>query len=285
MRELVPWWGRIGTKLILSRLPAGYAFWRALNMFVHGSMRDPGYALRIFQEHYSQSGLGPGRPFVALELGPGDSLASALIASAFGAQRTYLIDTGAFATRELGVYRALARDLVARGLPTDDLGSVVDLEGLLRVCRASYGTAGLRSLRDVPSASVDFIWSNAVLEHIRRAEFDEFIRELRRVISHHGVCSHQVDLRDHLGGALNNMRFSSRWWERDWMANSGFYTNRMRMSDMLRVFEAAGFNARVTSMLRWPALPTPRGSLAREFQSIKLDELLVSGFSVVLEPA
>ena len=36
-----------------------------------------------------------------------------------------------------------------------------------------------------------------------------------------GLCSHVVDLKDHLGGALNNLRFSQRVWESRTMAGSG----------------------------------------------------------------
>ena len=45
MRELIPWWGRICAKLVLSRLPAGYATWRGLNLFRHGAMHRVDYAL------------------------------------------------------------------------------------------------------------------------------------------------------------------------------------------------------------------------------------------------
>ncbi len=34
-----------------------------------------------------------------------------------------------------------------------------------------YLTEGLKSLREVPDASVDFLFSNTVLEHIRLKEF------------------------------------------------------------------------------------------------------------------
>jgi len=46
------------------------------------------------------------------------------------------------------------------------------------------------------------------------------------------MCSHRVDLRDHFGSALNNLRFSDKKWELDWIANSGFYTNRIRLQEM-----------------------------------------------------
>ena len=285
MREFVPWWGRIGAKLILSRIPAGYSLWRRLNLFAHGQMHRPEYALRIFREHFGRSGLRAGLPFVALELGPGDSLASALVTAAHGATRTYLVDAGDFATADPVVYREMARYLRMQGLMPPELEAGADRAGLLSVTRASYGTAGLESLRQIPSQSVDFIWSNAVLEHIRRADFTDFIAQTRRILRPGGSCSHQIDLRDHLGGALNNLRISSRCWERQWMANSGFYTNRLRKSQILQIFAASGFAAEVVATQRWDALPTARDAFAPEFKHFDAEDLLVSGFAVVLRVA
>lgn len=284
MRKLIPWWGRIGAKLILSRLPAGYGLWRRLNIFAHGYMQRADYALNVFQQHFSHAGIPVGNGFVALELGPGDSVSSAVIAAAHGATHTHLVDAGRFATSELSVYRDVARALQQRNLRPPPLEEAQDVDSLLRICRASYGTRGLQSLREIPSGSVDFIWSHAVLEHVRRKEFAETVREMRRIIRPRGICSHQVDLQDHLGGALNNMRIPSRWWESDWMACSGFYTNRLRMSEIVRMFESAGFEVDILKKSSWDAMPTPRAALAREFRDQEAADLLVNAFEAVLRP-
>lgn len=285
MREVIPWWGRIGVKLILSRLPAGYGFWRGIRLFRHGEMCDPAYALSVFREHFARASIPAGRDFVALELGPGDSLASAVIAAAHGATRTHLVDAGRYASSDLRVYRRLCAYLRAQGLRPPDLEGISDVESLLRVCHATYGTAGLKSLREIASESVDFVWSHAVLEHVRRNQCAEFIKETRRVMHRRGVCSHQVDLQDHLGGALNNLRIPSRWWETEWMANSGFYTNRLQMSDFIRIFEAAGFRVQIVATSRWEELPTSVRAFASEFRNRNLADLMVKGFVVSLSPA
>ena len=282
LRDIVPWWARIGAKLVLSRVPADYQRWRKLNVFVHGAMHKPEYALGVFKQHFAHMG-SHGRPFTALEIGPGDSVSSAVIAAAHGATRVYLIDAGMFATKELEVYRELAAYLrAAQDLQPPVLDSARDLDDVLKLCNATYGVQGLRSLREVPTESVDFIWSHAVLEHIRRNEFADFAHEMRRVLRPGGVCSHQVDLKDHLGGALNNLRISSRWWEAEWMARSGFYTNRLRMSQMVQAFESARFAVSVVAMRRWEQLPTPQKSFAREFSHLEAAELRISGFEVLL---
>lgn len=285
MRELIPWWGRIGIKLALSRVPAGYQLWRRLRIFRHGEMHDPAYALGVFRAHFAHARIPAGAPFVALELGPGDSLASAVIAAAHGATCTYLVDVGAFASRDLRIYRALCGYLRQQGLQPPHLDSVHDLDGLLRACRASYGTRGLASLAEIPPATVDFAWSHAVLEHVRRDQFADFAREMRRIMRCGGVCSHQVDLQDHLGGALNNLRIPSRWWEAEWMARSGFYTNRLRMPDIIRTFEASGFTVHTLATTCWESLPTPLDALAPEFRNCAVVDLLVKSFTVSLSPA
>lgn len=284
IKSTVPWWARIAAKVILSRLPAGYGFWRKMNLFAHGEMQDPSYALQIFWQHAARWPSQTTDDLVILELGPGDSLASAVIGAACGAKHTYLVDAGAFATSDMDVYRQIATQLRARGLTPPELVGVRNSDELLRVCRATYATSGLSALRAIPSASVDFIWSNAVLEHVRRRDFDEHVVQMRRILSDRGICSHKVDLRDHLGGGLNNMRIPSRWWEQEWMARSGFYTNRLRQSEIVRAFESAGFAVDIPSSSCWQSLPLPRAALASEFRALDLRELLVKGFEIVLRP-
>ena len=285
MKRFVPWYARIATKLLLSRLPFGYGFWRRLKIFVQGSMHEREYARRVYHQHFDRCRFArKDGGFVALEIGPGDSLLSAILAKAHGARASYLIDSGPYATADMTPYRDMTDYLRSRGLSPPDLDSVADIDGVLSKCDAIYKTGGLKSLHELPSNSVDFAWSQAVLEHIRRHEFLDFMRELRRVLRADGNSSHRVDLRDHLGGALNNLRFSPETWESDWMANSGFYTNRIRYGEMIRLFDQAGFQVEVLGTDRWSELPTPRSALHSVYRSLSDDDLLISGFDVLLRP-
>jgi hypothetical protein len=137
----------------------------------------------------------------------------------------------------------------------------------------------------VPSESIDFVWSHAVLEHVRRAALVDVIRELRRVVRDDGVQSHQVDLRDHLGGSLNNLRFPTRVWEHDLFAESGFYTNRLRLSQFEAFFVQAGFRVELCHVDRWATPPLERQRLAPEFRRLGDDDLCTRAFSVLLRPA
>lgn len=281
----MPWWAKIGAKIVLSRLPLRYGFWQGLGLFRHGRMDSWSYALGVFDAHLNRAGLVDdlsGR--VVLEIGPGDSVATAIIARAHGA-RAILVDAGCFAKADLDGYRALCDLLAQHGYTPPDLGNARDLDDVLVACEARYLTEGLTSLRAIDSGSIDLIFSQAVLEHIRRHEFADTMRECRRILKPDGVCSHRVDLKDHLGGGLNNLRFSDRVWESAFFATSGFYTNRIQHSEMLSLFRNAGFDVTVLGTSRWQELPIRRASMAPAFREIGEEELLISGFDVLLRPA
>ena len=280
------WLAKIVSKLVLSRIPFGYSIWRRLGLFRHGSMDAGSYALSVFDRHHSKCSSSHSKQredgYVCLELGPGDSVASALLARCRGAARTYLVDAGAFATTDIAVYSALADGCRREGIAVPPNIDFRTFDAFLRSCRASYLTDGLRSLSQIPTCSVDFIWSQAVLEHIPAGEFSATISELHRILAPGGICSHRIDLKDHLSGALNNLRFSQRTWESPLFRNSGFYTNRIRYGQMVEVFEKAGFEVRIQQVDRWDRLPTPRSALTEPFCSMSPDELRVSGFDVLL---
>lgn len=286
LKRYVPWWGKIAVKVALSHLPIKRDVWRSLSLFRFGAMDQPGVAYETFKRHFEATDFPHrGDGFTVLELGPGDSLFTALIARAHGATTTYLVDVGAFANGDLALYRAMADFLADRGLAVPDLAGIGSIPELLAACSARYETHGLASLRALPDQSVDFAFSNAVLEHVRRHEFLDTLREVRRVLRPSGSSSHSVDLRDHLGEALHNHRFSPRTWESDWMSRSGFYTNRIRYSEMLELFRQAGFDAEVVEVNRWERLPTPRSALAPMFRHFSDEDLCVMSFNVILRPA
>lgn len=183
---------------------------------------------------------------------------------------------------DIAPYLELEQALISKGRRPPSLAACRTIDEVLERCGAVYLTDGLTSLKSVAAASVDLIFSQAVLEHVRRHHFLETMRECRRIVKPGGISSHQVDLRDHLGGALNNLRFSERVWESEFFAGSGFYTNRIPFGEMPRLFREAGFAVEVTAVRRWAALPTPRNRLAEEFRGLPDDQLCVSGFEVVL---
>jgi SAM-dependent methyltransferase len=286
VKQHVPWPAKIAAKLVLSRLPVDYRSWSDRGLFRHGEMDDPSYAWGVVSRHVDRAlAAGVAKPFTLLELGPGDSAASAAVSRALGASRVYLVDAGAYARTDLRDWRAVAAFLRDRGLDAPEIGSNATLGSLLDAVNAEYVTDGIDGLRRIPDASVDVVFSHAVLEHVRAGEFEDVQRELRRVLAPGGVASHTVDLRDHLHESLNNLRFPSRLWETGPVHRGGFYTNRIGYDECLAIFARAGFSAEVVDVERWPRVPVPRRALAREFRHRTDEALRIWGFDVLLRPA
>jgi SAM-dependent methyltransferase len=284
VRHSVPWWVRIGAKIVLSRLPISYDLWKRLGFFEHGDMNQPARALETYLIHaksadftYPISG-----DFNVLELGPGDSIFTALIAKAHGASRVWLVDAGPFATTDPKAYGAMAAHLRTKNYHLPFESNFSDFKDVLAKCNCLYLTEGVFSLAHIPDKSVDFCFSNAVLEHIPQNDFYRLASELRRVLKPNGICVHRVDLKDHLGGSLNNLRFSAFTWEGPLFRRSGFYTNRIRYSEMLGIFEQVGFNCDVLRKVTWDKLPIAKSALSDQFKKLPDKDLLVSGFDVVL---
>lgn len=282
LKTYIPWWIKLSAKVVLSRLPISYNFWKKLSLISHGGMNEPEYAYQVFIQHFNRF-QSPKQDFISLELGPGDSLFSALISKAFGGSKTYLVDVGDFADKNIKTYQAMAQFLKDKNLPVEDIEKCQSLTDILELCSANYLTSGLASLKNIPDSSVDFIWSHGVLELIRRSELLETLKELRRIIKPNGICSHLIPLVDSLG-ELNSLRFSQDIWESDFMFDSGFYANRLRYSQLLELFKIAGFATEVVQVRQWEALPTPKSKLSKEFSSISEEELSIYSFSVILQP-
>lgn len=281
------WPLKIIVKILLSWVPGRHVILRSFGIFRHGEMDDVAYAHKIFKLHAERAfpkGLPKG--FTALELGPGDSLLSALIARSYGASKIILSDAGAFASKDIALYHIAAAELREDyGLDVPDISSADNVEKMLEICRAEYLTDGLSGLLRVHDDSIDFIWSHSVLEHVRKADFEPTMRTLARILKKDGVISHIVDLQDHLNYALNNLRFSDRLWECDIIANAGFYTNRIGYKTALDVMKNSGVVVANTQTGQWDSLPTPKAKMAAPFRDFPEDDLCVRTYSVLLKAA
>jgi SAM-dependent methyltransferase len=279
----VPWQFKIAAKVVLSRVPVSRRLLNRAGIFKTNAMENPGYATGVFRRHFQNAIFArKAQPFVALELGPGRSVASVVIARAFGASAAYAIDVTPFAANDIGQYRFLELYLREIGLEPPSLAKCSDLNDVMKACNGQYLSNGVESLKSIPTGSVDFIFSHTVLQHVRRKDFVPLLAELRRVQRLDGIGSHTVSITDILGGNLNDLRFSQETWESNFMANSGFYTNRIRYNEFLRLFQEARFVHEVYRTARWENLPTPRTKMAPQFASLPFSELQVSGFDVCI---
>ena len=282
----MPWWMKIAAKIVLSNMPISYGSWSKLGLFKHGNMSEISYAKKIFLLHFfnAYDSFASAKDKVVLELGPGDSVMSALIAASCGARKVYLVDVGDFAIKNVEFYVSMAKELRRdeRFSSVPVLTKDMTFAEMLSLLNAEYLTDGVNSLRSIDSASIDFVWSHSVLEHIRKHLFQECMLELYRITKVGAIISHNVDLMDHLGGKLNNLRFSDKVWESELMANAGFYTNRLRAPDYKQCFLSLGYKIIKYETGKWPELPTSRKVMRKEYSCLHDEELLVRTLSVVM---
>lgn len=285
---MIPWFLKMPAKMILARSPIPRGALNQIGIFRHGSMVRADYATEIVNRHvaFAKTTL-TGK--TVLELGPGDSVGNGIIAFALGAERSFLVDSGDWASKSLEMYRRFVRWLDSNLADPRRLREVgqgwATYEELLESFRITYATNGLKALVDLPSASIDFCFSEAVLEHIRIAEFSRTIAELRRISKATAVGSHVIDFKDHMQAGLNNMRFSSRVWESGLFSQSGFYTNRLRHCDVIQTFIASRFDVVEDDRTLWEHLPTPIGAIHPELRRYPDAELLIREASILVRPA
>jgi hypothetical protein len=81
---------------------------------------------------------------------------------------------------------------------------------------------------------------------------------------------------------MNDLRFSERVWESSFMANSGFYTNRIHYEELMQLFLEAGFEPEIIRRSLWTTLPIPRRKMDRQFAGLRDQDLQVSSIDVLL---
>ena len=281
----MPWWLKLAAKLVIARLPVPYGFWRRVGLLTHGDMAQPAYAVSAFRRHRAALAAQEARSWTGLEVGPGNSVASALVAAASGASRYYLIDRARYATPDLAPYRTLAAHLASLGMTPPDLRGIDTLDGLLAACNAAYLTEGVSSFRAVPDGSIDLSWSQAVVEHVRAGELAGLAKALFRAARPGGASSHRIDLQDHLACSINNLRFPAWFWESALVVGNPVYTNRLRPAQLTQAFAQAGWQVSRAAVDRWTALPVAREKLDRAFRALPESDLLAHGMDLVLQRA
>lgn len=99
---------------------------------------------------------------------------------------------------------------------------------------------------ELPSGSFDFVYSNAVLEHVEKRDVVAIHNECYRIIKEDGWLLHNIDLSDHFSHSdrrlskINFLKFTERKWN-VLTKNSFFYQNRLRASQHLSMLKDCGF--------------------------------------------
>ena len=187
-----------------------------------------------------------------------------------------------FATKNLEIYFKLHKELEDSNYLSKKLKkSFENFDDLLDFYNAKYLISGLESLRAIEDNSIDYIYSHSVLEHVRKCELNELIKEMYRVLKPNGVISHNINYKDHLDESLNNLRFNEKLWESNFFAESGFYTNRIPAVEMHSLFKENGFCLRNELFGKWEKLPLERKKINKIFKDFTDQELSIPTSSFI----
>jgi len=281
IKKIIPWYIKFIVKILLSFIPNKEKLFRSIGIYKLGHMKDPGYSINGFISHLDYSGFNVENR-VVLEVGPGDAVSTGIIAWSMGAKKSYLIDNGNYATKDIKIYKKLLQALKISGNErVNKLDEVSNFDELLQRTNTIYLNKGLESLRKLESSSIDYCFSRAVLEHIFLNEFPAFVVEIYRVLKFGGLCSHKIDLKDHLGESLNSLRFNQGFWESELVRRSGFYTNRLRCYQIEKIFQISGFDVLKIQLDQWDKLPIQKRYLSLGFKNLNDEELKIKGMFIL----
>ena len=197
------------------------------------------------------------------ELGTGYRLNAPLALWLLGVNKTITIDLNPYLKWELiqnDILRLQAKSADIEKLYSDaglnharfSLFKSIDVHSLqlndiLEMCHIDFRSpADARKLDWIADDSIDYYFSNDVLEHIPPAIINACLVEGHRVLKDDGLMIHLVDFTDHFSHsdqsihALNFLRYS----DKDWASFSGnryMYMNRARVDDISRLLEDTNF--------------------------------------------
>lgn len=145
----------------------------------------------------------------------------------------------------MAAQQELAHALARGAWLTTATGNVVDYRAPADAAKTS-----------LEAGSVDFVFSNSVLEHVPRPVIAELYAESMRILRPGGIMFHAVNCGDHYAytdrsiDQLHYLQYSDREWQR-WN-NAFLYQNRMRALEFTDMARAAGFTIEVDTSLAKP---------------------------------
>lgn len=223
------------------------------------------YSQKKFQEFLTHTDT-PLQDKALLELGPGGSLGFGLLALEKGLARYIAIDDGLhtfISNEQLAGYKKLIGKgdaTVVKYFSKTTQGWKYQPEKIQSLIINQTATYPL------PDASVDIIYSCAVLEHVHDLEL--CYAEMNRVLRPGGIMYHEVDLRDHIF-SQKSLWFLTipQCWFYTLFSRTGAYVNRARLSDHKRLAEKHRFRISrivVTEKYTSPSFPRKLQALSKE---------------------
>ena len=138
----------------------------------------------------------------------------------------------------------------------ENKGNVDNLKQLSEKYRIDYtAPSKLENLKD----NFDMCISTTALEHFSIKDIQNYLRDLKKVLTVNGLVSSAIDYSDHYShtdkkiSELNYLKFSKKKWEK--YNNLFLYQNRLRHQDYKKIFKNAGYN--IQKIILGPSLIPP----------------------------
>ncbi len=240
----------------------------------------------IWREH------GKGvQPPVILEIGPGANLGQGVLFVATGARKYIGLDL--YRDPELYNRRSYSAayellNLVAPDrtlLRADQIYTVSREQVVFNPERIQFLFPRQSFDIGLPEGSIDFVYSASVFEHI--TDVEKTVAAILKVLRKGGISAHNFDMRDHMDFSkpLEFLKVDEPAWKARFTGEKAYsYTNRRRLSDMVKAMEAAGFKIlKVAPGERTPMSEEIRAGLHPDFQKYSLEDLAVVSALIVAE--
>jgi SAM-dependent methyltransferase len=155
--------------------------------------------------------------------------------------------------------------------------SAPDLSSLLQRAGIIYKAPADATRTALTDASVDLIYSHAVMEHVPESAVRQLAEEARRILKPGGMAVHYIGLGDHHHKCgVNFLQYSPRWWK-FWAHNRIFYHNRLREKQFVEIHLSLGGSVQVIShtIRQDDLLALKTMDVARAFSGMTHEELAV----------
>jgi len=289
---------------------------------VTGGTDSARYCYSVWLRHFvlaQASGMTAGVPRVVAELGPGDSIGIGVAALLSGAEKYYAFDLVRYSNpaRTRAIFDELVRlfrdrepipderefpalnpkldrhGFPRRLLPEDAMEAALTPERIAAVRSAIERTADAPSMivyqapwndpSVVKAGSVDFIFSQAVLEHVD--DLDATYAAMHRWLKPTGAMSHQIDFRCHRkADAWNGHWTYSDFAWRVVVGRRSYLLNRAPHSRHVSLLKKHGFDIVSDRPVLTPS-SLRRSQLAARYRDLTVEDLTTSGTHIVAVPA
>lgn len=162
-----------------------------------------------------------------------------------------------------------------------------DLNALLKLAEVEYHAPADARQSQLPSNSVDLVYSNSVMEHVPKDDIRDLMHESMRILRPGGLALHNVACNDHYAhmdrgiSFVNYLQFSESQWR--WWNNSLQYQNRLRASEFLEMAVKAGLSViyKHTSVRPGTSDALAKFEVAPEFRRFPPEDLATTSIDFI----